>query len=162
MRQPRHSDGWNHTTMGQSQQESRGKQWATRSSVHLFIHTAHSFAYSALLTLLLRTTALICSPACSLTSSQPHGKDGFVYKMNVSLSYSLNPMCTGENDNEEKMLREKEKADTQKMKERGEKGVNTAKVIQNGVEKQIGKNVCKERRRHRENEREKKIEARKK
>ena len=48
------------------------------------------------------------------------------------------------------------------MKERGEKGVNTAKVIQNGVEKQIGKNERKERRRHSENEGEKKVVARKK
>ena len=36
-------------TMRQNYQESRCEYWATRLSVHLFAHTAHSFACSALL-----------------------------------------------------------------------------------------------------------------
>ena len=57
-------------TVGQINQEYRLQYWATRSSVCLSAHaahTAHLFACSALLSPLARSAALICSLACSLT-----------------------------------------------------------------------------------------------
>ena len=50
-------------TVGQNNQESRRKHWATRSSVCSFARTACSFACSALLALLARSAALTRSLA---------------------------------------------------------------------------------------------------
>ena len=58
-----------HLTVGQNNQESRQKYWATRSSVRLFARTAHLFACSALC-----CAALTCSLACSLRSL-PHSRE---------------------------------------------------------------------------------------
>ena len=66
--------------------------WAIRSSVHSFTCTAHSFACSALLALLARSTALIRSLARSLAHSGAHGKEVLVYELNASISYSFNPL----------------------------------------------------------------------
>ena len=49
-------------------QESRRKYWATRSSVRLFARNAQSFTYSALLTSLTHSAALIHSFAHLLTA----------------------------------------------------------------------------------------------
>ena len=54
--------------MGQKNQKSRWKYWATRLSVCSFAHTAHSFAWSTLLASLMRSTALTCLLARSLCS----------------------------------------------------------------------------------------------
>ena len=50
--------------MVKNNQESRRKYWATRSSVHLFTHKAHSFACSAVLASLMHSAALTHSQAC--------------------------------------------------------------------------------------------------
>ena len=55
-------------TMVQNSQEYRLKYWATRSSVHSFARTAHSFACSGLLASLAPSAALIRLPARSLRS----------------------------------------------------------------------------------------------
>ena len=62
-------------TVVQNNQESRCKYWATRWSVHLFTHTAHSFSCSALLALLTRFACALrcahlftCLLACSFRS----------------------------------------------------------------------------------------------
>ena len=49
---------YHYCTMGQNNKRSRCKNWATWPSVRSFASTAHSFACSALLTLLTRSTAL--------------------------------------------------------------------------------------------------------
>ena len=54
--------------VGQNDQESRRKYWATRSSVCLFTHTARLFACFAIFALLPRSTALTRLLACSLCS----------------------------------------------------------------------------------------------
>ena len=46
------NDPLHHSTVGQIKQEPRREYWATRLSVRLFARTTHSFACSALLTLL--------------------------------------------------------------------------------------------------------------
>ena len=56
-------------TMVQNNQESRCKYWDTRLSVCSFARTAHSFAWSALLSSLTHSVALIRLLARSLTSS---------------------------------------------------------------------------------------------
>ena len=48
-----------HVTMDQNNQESRLKYWATRSSIHSFTYTSHSFACYTLLVSLARSAALI-------------------------------------------------------------------------------------------------------
>ena len=58
-------------TMVQSNQESRHKYWATRSSVCLFACTAHSPTCCALLASLTRSATLSHSFAHSLTHSLP-------------------------------------------------------------------------------------------
>jgi len=69
----------------------RVDNWVIRSSFRSFARTAHSFACSALLATLVRFAALIRSLARSLTHSGAHGKE--VYELNVSISYSFNPLC---------------------------------------------------------------------
>ena len=56
--------------------------------------TAHSFACSTLVSLLVCSVVLICSLTCSLTRFQAHGKEVFVHEINASISYSFNPLCT--------------------------------------------------------------------
>merc|ERR1719259_67793 len=56
-----------HRIMVQNNQKSRGKYWATRSSVRSFARTAHSFACSGLLASLAPSAAL----TRSLTSLTP-------------------------------------------------------------------------------------------
>ena len=55
-------------TVGQNNEESRLKYWATRSSLHSFARTTHSIACSTLLALLARSAALTRSLAHSLCS----------------------------------------------------------------------------------------------
>ena len=55
-------------TVGQINQETRCKYWATRSFVRSFARTAHSFACSGLLASLAPSAALTRSLACSLHS----------------------------------------------------------------------------------------------
>ena len=69
--------------------------WAICCSVCSFAGTAHSFACSELLALLARFTALIRSLARSLAHSGAHGKEVFVYELNASISYHLNPLYCG-------------------------------------------------------------------
>ena len=57
-----------HFTVGQINQKTTQKYWATRSSVRSFARTAHLFACSALHALLERSTVLTRSLACSLRS----------------------------------------------------------------------------------------------
>ena len=64
--------------------------WAIRSSTRSFARTAHSFAFSALLAQL-RYATLIRSLARSLTRFRAHGKEVFVYELNVSISYNSGP-----------------------------------------------------------------------
>jgi len=73
------------------------KYRAIYSSVRLFARTAHSFACSALLTLLARSAALIRSLARSLTHSGAHGLVINVYELNASISYSFSPLCIARN-----------------------------------------------------------------
>ena len=54
---------------------------------------AHSIACSSLLALLERSAVLIPLLASSLTRFQAHEKEVFVYEMNASISYNLNPLC---------------------------------------------------------------------
>ena len=60
-------------TVGQNSQDLGRKYWASRSSVHSFARTAHSFAGSALLALLAHSVALTRSlaPDCLLRSRPP-------------------------------------------------------------------------------------------
>ena len=60
-------------TIGQTDQKSSCKYWATRSSICSLARIAHSFACSALLALLARSAALICLLVRSLPSSWERG-----------------------------------------------------------------------------------------
>ena len=64
--------------MVENNQKSRSKYWATRSSVCLFAHTAHSFACSELLASLARFAALTRLLARSLTHARSRGKECFI------------------------------------------------------------------------------------
>ena len=81
--------------MGKNSQESGRKYWAIRSSVHSFGGTAHSFACSALLASLGRSTALIYSLARSTTHSRTCGKvENCMSENNLVLPHSALPFHT--------------------------------------------------------------------
>ena len=66
--------------MVRNSQEPRCNYWATRSSVYLFARTTYLFTCFALLALLARSPALICSLACSITPKlvgKRISKDGY-------------------------------------------------------------------------------------
>ena len=69
----------------------RIEYWAIRSSTCLFARTTHSFACSALLALLVRSTTLICVLIRSLTRSQAQRKEVFV-QVSVHVSDRFNPL----------------------------------------------------------------------
>ena len=64
-----------------------------RNCVPSFARTAHSFACSTLLASIACSAALIRSLARSLALSRAHGKEVFIYELNASISYLLNPLC---------------------------------------------------------------------
>ena len=73
--------------MVQNNQESRRKNWTTRSSLRSFACTAH--CCSAPLALLACSAMLICSLACSFTHSLSHGKvNGKMSQNDPVLSHS--------------------------------------------------------------------------
>ena len=55
------------------------------------------FTRSALLASLARSAALIRLIARSITRSQAHRKEIYVFELNASISYSFNPTCAGGN-----------------------------------------------------------------
>ena len=76
-------------TVGQNKQEYRLKYWATCSSIHSFGCTAHSFACSALLAYLARSTALTRLLARSLRSLSCSWESEFLMSQNnLVLSWS--------------------------------------------------------------------------
>ena len=87
-----------HGTMVQNSQESRCKQWATRSSVSLFARTAHSFTHSAQLASLTHSAALIGS----LTHYRACGKVNYystlVAGTEAVLNHSALPSSTRPNE----------------------------------------------------------------
>ena len=77
------------STVGQNNQESRQQYWATRSSVRLFARTAHSFACSALLASLARSTALTRSLTHSLALGTVNAMIGWVFFLCFSLFWPI-------------------------------------------------------------------------
>ena len=65
--------------------------WAIHTSARSFARTAHSFACSALLAALARSTTLIRS----LARSRAHRKVLYVYEMDALISFSFYLMCKG-------------------------------------------------------------------
>ena len=78
--------------MGQNNQKYRLKYWATRSSVRSFARTAHSFACSALLALLVRLAALthlLAHSLCLLPRSwDSEWLDGYLFCVFSVLAHS--------------------------------------------------------------------------
>ena len=75
---------WPHCTMGR----------ITMKSIHSFVRIDHLFTCFTLFASLARSAALICLLARSLTHSRAHWTEVFVYGLNASISYILNPLCT--------------------------------------------------------------------
>ena len=64
-----------------------------RTSTCSFARTTHGFTCSALLVLLACSTVLIFLLFCSLTCFRAHGKEVFIYDMNVPIQYSYQSLC---------------------------------------------------------------------
>ena len=67
---------------------------APHCSLICSLRTTHSFAFSLLILSLTHTTRSFVCSHCSTTRSRAHRRKFFVYDMNMSISYSFNPLCS--------------------------------------------------------------------